>query len=201
MNKPAYYIINAITLYRLIATLVLLLLLVDKQIHTFSWLLSLSFFTDFIDGFLARKYKVTSVLGSRLDSIADDLTVLLAIIGLFMLKPLFIKSNYVVISVMLVLYILQVSLSLRQYGKLSSFHTYLAKIAAILQGVFFILMFFLPQPVSLLFYATALVTIADIIEEIILVIVLPKWQTDVKGVYWILKKRRTMKSTSLKNEI
>ncbi|WP_018616414.1 CDP-alcohol phosphatidyltransferase family protein [Segetibacter koreensis] len=201
MNKPAYYIINAITLYRLIAAPVLLLLLVDKQIHTFSWLLSLSFFTDFIDGFLARRYKVTSVLGSRLDSIADDLTVLLAIIGLFMLKPLFIKSNYVVISVMLVLYILQVSLSLRQYGKLSSFHTYLAKIAAILQGVFFILMFFLPQPVSLLFYTTALVTIADIIEEIILVIVLPKWQTDVKGVYWILKKRRTIKSTSLKNEI
>jgi phosphatidylglycerophosphate synthase len=201
MNKPAYYIINAITLYRLIAAPVLLLMLVDKQVNTFSWLLGLSFFTDLIDGFLARRYKVTSVLGSRLDSIADDLTVLLAIVGLFMLKPLFIKNNYEIIFIMLVLYILQVSLSLRRYGRLSSFHTYLAKIAAILQGVFFILMYFLRQPISLLFYATALVTIADIIEEIILVILLPKWQTDVKGVYWILKKRRTIKSTSLKNEI
>jgi CDP-diacylglycerol--glycerol-3-phosphate 3-phosphatidyltransferase len=30
----------------------------------------------------------------------------------------------------------------------------------------------------------------DLTEEIILVLMLPRWQTDVKGLYWVLKKNQ-----------
>ena len=58
MKKQSYYIINGITLYRVIAAPFLLYLVVTRQEDIFKWLLAFSFFTDAIDGFLARKYKV-----------------------------------------------------------------------------------------------------------------------------------------------
>jgi CDP-diacylglycerol--glycerol-3-phosphate 3-phosphatidyltransferase len=55
--------VNATTLYRLIAAPFLLLLIINHNLEVFRWLLGLSFFTDAIDGYLARKYKVTSAFG------------------------------------------------------------------------------------------------------------------------------------------
>jgi CDP-diacylglycerol--glycerol-3-phosphate 3-phosphatidyltransferase len=75
-------------------------------------------------------------------------------------------------------------MSFIRYGRISSFHTYLAKLAAILQGTFLILIFFLDDWPLTLFHVAAIVTILDLFEEIILVIILPKWESDVKGLYW-----------------
>lgn len=188
MHKPGYYIINGITVYRLLAAPVLVFLVFSGNVDVFKWMLAFSFFTDLIDGFLARKYKVTSIFGSRLDSIADDLTILAAIVGLFVLKKAFIKEELILIGLMFFLFLIQNMLALLKYHKITSFHTYSAKLAAILQGLFLIFIFLLPEPVYILFYAAAAVTIIDLLEEIILVILLPKWQSDVKGLYWVLKK-------------
>lgn len=188
MHRRSYYIINGITIYRLAASLLLLYLVLLKREDIFKWLLGLSFFTDAIDGFLARKYKVVSVAGARIDSIADDLTVLMAVLGVVVLKPEFIRQELNLIIVLLVLYLLQTIMALTRYGKISSFHTYLAKIAALFQGMFFVLLFFLPQWPMLLFYVASAMTILDLVEEIILVLLLPEWKTDVKGLYWIKKK-------------
>ena len=71
---------------------------------------------------------------------------------------------------------------------MTGFHTWLAKTAALLQGVFLLLVFFTDRPSMPLFYAAAIITILQLIEEIILVHLLPQWQTNVKGLYWVLKK-------------
>ena len=97
-HKPAYYVINGITIYRVIAALLLLLILLFKQYDLFKWLLVFSFFTDFIDGFLARKFRVTSIFGTRLDSIGDDLTIVAAIVGLIVIKSLFHKQPMLLIG-------------------------------------------------------------------------------------------------------
>ena len=87
------------------------------------------------------------------------------------------------------LLVLQNIFALIRYRKITSFHTYLAKLAAILQGVFLILSFFLPEPNVYLFYIAAIVTAIELIEETILVTHLPVWKANVKGLYWVLKKR------------
>ncbi len=189
MQKRSYYIITGITLYRVIAAPFLLALVFTKQYDVFKWLLGVSFFTDFIDGYLARKYKVTSVFGSRLDSIGDDLTVIAAIVGLFVFKPEFIKEELIMIIALGVLYVIQTSLSFFRYGKITSFHTYTAKVAAILQGIFLLLVFFTPEPNKILFYIATVATALDLIEEITLVIVFKKWKANVKGLYWVIKDR------------
>ncbi len=190
MHRRSYYVVNAITLYRLIAAPFLLLLIINHNLEVFKWLLGLSFFTDAIDGYLARKQKVTSAFGSKLDSIADDLTVFAAIVGIIVFKPEFLKREIILISVLLTLFMVQMILAFIRYGKTTSFHTYAAKAAAILQGVFLLLFFFLPEPAYVLFYITVIVTMIDLVEEIIIVLTLPYWKTDVRGLYWVLKNRK-----------
>ena len=187
MNKTAYKIINGITLYRLLAAPFLFYLAFTGRIDLFKWLLPVSFFTDLIDGFLARKFKVTSEMGSRLDSIADDLTILASIAALFLFKQEFTKEQAFILTILFSLFVIQILVSLIRYRKTTSFHTYLAKASAILQGSFLILMFLLPYPIYWLFYLASFVTLLELIEEIILVILLPKWQINVRGLYWVLK--------------
>lgn len=188
-HKLSYYVINGITLYRIIAAPFLLILLFSGQYDIFKWLLGVSFFTDLIDGFLARRYKVASILGTRMDSIGDDLTILVAITGLVIVKPDFIIQEIVIFGILFFLFVFQISYSFIRYGKMTNFHTYLAKTAALLQGIFLLLVFFTDEPSKPLFYAAAIVTMLELIEEIILVRLLPEWEANKKGLYWIIKKK------------
>ena len=192
-HKQAWYIINGITLYRIIAAPFLLVLIFTGQYELFKWLLGVSFFTDLIDGFLARKYKVASILGTRLDSIGDDLTVLVGVIALFVKKMDFVKEQKLIFLLLLLLFLAQTIYALIRYGKMTNFHTYLAKTAALLQGIFLLVAFFSDEPNLILFYAAAIITMLELIEEIILVKILPGWETNVKGIYWVLKKKRSIR--------
>ncbi|MBK7605917.1 MAG: CDP-alcohol phosphatidyltransferase family protein [Saprospiraceae bacterium] len=189
MHKKSWYLINGITLYRIFAAPFLLILILNGRLDVFKWLLGLSFFTDLIDGYLARKYQVTSMLGARLDSIGDDLTVLVAMIALLVTQPAFIKQQIVIFIILLALFLIQAIYAFVRYGKFTSFHTYLAKAAALLQGLFFLAFFFLDRPNMVLFYVAALVTMLELIEETILVGMVKEWQTNVHGVWWWLKGR------------
>lgn len=190
MNKRIYYMVNGVTFYRTLAAPLLIFLIIYHQMDWFKWLLAVSFFTDAIDGYLARRFKVTSIAGAKLDSIGDDLTVLSGVIGMIVFKPDFLKQQISLLILLFSLFALQAVLALIKFGKMTSFHTYAAKIAAVLQGGFLILLFFLPNPLYGLFYAAILVTAFELIEEIIIILWLPEWRTNVKGMYWILKAEK-----------
>lgn len=193
-HKQAWYIINGITLYRVIAAPFLLVLLFTGNYELFKWLLALSFFTDLIDGYLARKFNVTSVMGTRLDSIGDDLTVLAALIGLFVINPAFIKAHKAELIILFIVFLAETGFAFYRYGRMTNFHTYLAKLAALLQGVFLLVAIVFDEPNLVLFYAAAGITLIELVEEIIITAVLPDWQTNVKGLYWVLKKKKANKT-------
>lgn len=195
-HKQAWYVINGITLYRIVAAPILLLLVFSGDLEIFKWLLGISFFTDLIDGFLARRFKVASVLGTRLDSIGDDLTVLVGVIALFVTKMEFIKEQKFIFILLLLLFLAQTTYAFIRYERITNFHTWLAKTAALLQGVFLLLAFFTDEPNLVLFYTAALITMLELIEEIILVRLLPNWETNVQGIYWVLKKKEKRKINS-----
>lgn len=189
MGKRVYHLVTGITIYRLVMGPMLLLLIFTHQVLVFKWLLVISYFTDLIDGWLARRYNVTSIMGARLDSLADDLTVVAGITAIIVLKPAFLHQQMVYVIILLILFLTQTVLSLVRYHKMSSFHTWLAKWAALMQGIFLILLFFLPQPPEFVFYITFTLTAINLVEEIILVMLLSEWEANVKGLYWILKRK------------
>lgn len=194
MSTPrvSYYVINGLTMYRLVSAPFLLLLATVGQLMLFKWLLAVSFLTDAIDGPLSRRFKVTSVFGARLDSVADDATVLAATVALWIVHPEFVTREWVWLVVLLALFGIQTVSALVAYKKVTSFHTYFAKAAAVVQALFFLMIFFQIGPVQLVFYIAVCVTGIQLLEEIGLVVVLPEWRTNVKGLYWVLRSKHPL---------
>ena len=76
-------IINIITLSRIVcAILVYLFLYLESQYLIALLLFAIASFSDFLDGYLARKTNSVSELGEILDPIADKLLIVFVLIGL-----------------------------------------------------------------------------------------------------------------------
>ena len=76
-------ILNAITLSRILcAILIYFFLFLESQYLVALLLFGIASFSDFLDGYLARKTNNESVLGEILDPIADKLLIVFVLIGL-----------------------------------------------------------------------------------------------------------------------
>lgn len=195
-HRNSYYIVNGITLYRLIAAPVLILLIIKGNVALFKWLLPFSFFTDMVDGYLARKYQTISKFGAIIDSIADDLTVAAGVIGVLVIAPEFVREQRAWIIVMFAMYLFETFYALYKYKRISGFHTYTAKVGALVQGTYLILFFWISDMPLFFFYLAAGITILDLVEEILLVYFVDSWQTNVRGIYWVLKTKARTSSNS-----
>ena len=167
----------------------LIFLAIYHQFHFFKWLIALSFLTDLFDGYLARRHHAVSIFGARLDSVADDLTILAGMVCVVAFRYEFLNQQIILFLLLLILYLVQLIVALLKYGKPTGFHTYTAKAAAVLQGVFLVLLFFFTQPFYVLFYVAFLFTALDLVEEIVLVFILPQWQADIKGLFWLMRSK------------
>ena len=76
-------ILNVITLSRILcAILIYLILYLENNYSIALFLFFIASFSDFLDGYLARKTNSESVLGEILDPIADKLLIVFVLIGL-----------------------------------------------------------------------------------------------------------------------
>jgi CDP-diacylglycerol--glycerol-3-phosphate 3-phosphatidyltransferase len=167
--------------------LIILLYLGNREV--FIWFLLISYCTDAIDGFIARKLQITSARGSQLDSFGDQITFILGLIGILVFEFDFTQKNYVLILVSFSPYVLQMLIAFIKYGKATAFHTYLAKLSAIVQSVFILWLLFF-EPIYWLFYVMIILGILETIEEITLIFMYDNWVAGVKGIYWALKDKR-----------
>ena len=69
-------LINGLTISRIIIGLPIIIALKNDRNDIFILLLLIGAFTDYFDGYLARKYNHQSVLGARLDPLADKILLL-----------------------------------------------------------------------------------------------------------------------------
>lgn len=191
-SGPAAFWVNVITIYRIVMSPVLVALIVTGSWSVFRWLLLVSFITDMIDGTLARSFRVNSILGARLDSLGDDLTVLVAVAALFVHYPDFIQAQLALILIVLGVFAIQFIAGVLKFRKITSFHTYGAKVAALFQGVFLLSVFFFDEITMWLFYSAMIITLVELVEEIVLVFMLREWQTDVRSIVHVLRRRSSV---------
>lgn len=79
--------VNLLTILRLIGTIILIPILKKYGTYTVAILTLLIYFTDVLDGVLARKWKVSTFFGAIFDCIADKLFNIMNFIVLYLITP------------------------------------------------------------------------------------------------------------------
>jgi CDP-diacylglycerol--glycerol-3-phosphate 3-phosphatidyltransferase len=181
---------NAISAARVAAVPILLALAVAGREFAFTWVLVPALLTDIADGWLARKFDLSSKLGALLDSIADTLLLLVSIVGIWVFHRDVITSHAMLCATVIGLWVLENIVALLRYGRLSSFHTYVSKTAGYLLGIYIGVLFVFGHYPGLLYVAAGW-SIVGSLEEFVLLALLREWRANVRGVWWVLHERRT----------
>lgn len=180
---------NILSLYRLFMTPVIALMIMLEQEFIYAILLVISLNTDVWDGWIARRFKQQTPIGSRLDSLADIGMYVTALGGIIVFKMDEIGLDAWLFYVFVVCYVIVSISPLIKFGKIQSFHLYSIKAAGYLQGIFFILLFFVGY-VPVYFYFMVNISLMAFIENLAIQLLIPEMRSDVKGIYWVLKDLR-----------
>lgn len=178
---------NALSIARIVAAPVLVLLALQGKETAFTWVLVFGLLSDMADGMIARHFHLESQLGSLLDSIGDMLLLFTAAYGIWVFHFEIFDNYRLPIMLAIGFGLAEILLALLRYRRLSSFHTLLSKVSGYALGIFIGVLFvwgFQPW----LFYLAITLSVTSNIEEFILLALLPKWRSDVRGVWWVLRE-------------
>lgn len=126
---------NRITSARLVLSPVLIFFGALQQPNPYLVLLALLLVSDFLDGFLARRLKQQTVLGTQLDTAADVTLCLCVLLGGALIWPQRMSREAALFIIVLVLLAVSGLTSLCKFRKLPSYHTYSAKASTAMLGV------------------------------------------------------------------
>ena len=187
MPEVLRHVPNALSLARLLAAPVLVVLALVHDERAFAVLLIAALATDVLDGWLARRLRLQSEIGAALDSAGDLTTLVAAAIGIACFHPDVWRGHRVAIGLVLGGWALVCALALLRYRRLSSFHTYASKAAGYALG-FFIAALFASGFVPWLFFLAVALSLASTAEELLLLWRLPRWRADVRGLWWVSRR-------------
>lgn len=152
----------------------------DKNV--FFWVYMILFSTDVWDGLVAKIMKNDSSRREMLDTWGDNLYMFAGTVAFYHYETEFFQDHIILILFVYGIYILELVMSIIKFGKPSNFHNYLAKAAAASQFLFIAhLLYF--DPNFLLLLIGFFFSFLDVLDEIIILLKLDKWQTHVKG-FW-----------------
>jgi CDP-diacylglycerol--glycerol-3-phosphate 3-phosphatidyltransferase len=180
---------NALSALRLVLAPVLFWLAWNGQANAFLVTLAVSLFSDLVDGWVARRFDQATALGTLLDSWGDLVTFLSVPICAWWLWPDLIRQESVTVTALVAAYVFPITLGYLKYGRLTSYHTYGAKLSAVVVGSSALLLFLEgpPEPFRI---ATAILVLAEL-EEIAITTILPKWHTNVPSIFHARKLLRS----------
>ncbi|MCA9057425.1 MAG: CDP-alcohol phosphatidyltransferase family protein [Planctomycetaceae bacterium] len=177
MNIP-----NLLRVIRLVGSVILPWLAIERQETAFLWLFSVLLMTDWVDGKLAILLKQQTTFGARLDSVADALMYAALLFGVYWLKWKLVQQEFPWLAAVIASYLLTVTAALWKYRRLPSYHTRAAKTCWFLVGVAALLVFADFHVVSVL-RITATAIVATNLEATAITIVLPEWATNVTSLW------------------
>ena len=144
-------------------------------------------FSDFLDGFLARRLHQQTRLGAQLDTAGDVLLALCGIAGGWLLWPDRVMAEAFFLFLVLGFLGLSGLVCLIKYRHFPTYHAWSAKISTAVAGIGVWLLFAGLTPWV---FRTAIAVLAfSAVEEILITLILPAWQPDVPTVIHALHLR------------
>ena len=174
---------NILTCFRIVLSIILLLFFHQINI-IFLTIFSVAAITDLLDGTLARKYNVCSLLGSILDTLGDVL-LYSNIFKLIIISNLLSPSTYIYLIIIFIISFISPLIAYFKFKKFYFIHSLSSKIAGL--TIFII-------PYSIFFnFSSIYIPIVILLfslssfENIIMQILLNEPDSDAKSIYHIIK--------------
>ncbi len=168
-------------------------LLVAWQGHRAVWLAILvaALLSDFLDGYLARRFELGSARGAQLDSFADLATYFCAPLAVWWLWPEVVAREALWFGAMVAAFVTPLVVGWLRWRRFPSYHTRGAKLNAVLLPVASIVLLLGGPPWP--FRAVVIFLVLIVLEELAITAVLPAWQTNIKSLRHALTIRRAAK--------
>ena len=178
---------NVLSISRIILS-PMIFLIKDYKLVLFSFLIFIGI-TDILDGYISRKYKKQTIIGSWLDSISDFVFYIILVIFAIMFEfDTIVEIKYCVLTI-IGIKILTFIIGIIKYKKLCFLHTIGNKITGIMIFIGFCV--FILSRNTVLINIGLFVSILSSLEELIITIVGNKYEENIKGIWETnkLKKR------------
>ncbi|MCB0429457.1 MAG: CDP-alcohol phosphatidyltransferase family protein [Flavobacteriales bacterium] len=188
-KEPVLTLPNVLSSLRLMAFPVLMYLAFSGMERWFAIVFCSGLVTDILDGWIARTFNMRTSLGAKLDSLADIGMYIAAFTGVYLFKWETLGTHKPMLVLYLILYVGSQAISFIRFGKHPTLHLYSFKIGGYLQGILFFTWF--ASGLYVWYYYVALSWgVLACVEEAVVLIWLPAYRSDVKGLYWLMKEKK-----------
>ena len=184
VDKNIYSIPNLLSLLRLALVPVLVVAACLNEDQLFLLLLGVCLLSDMLDGYFARKLQQVTEFGARLDSWADMATYAMMILGLNLIWPTIFDQQFLYLVAATLSYVLPVVVALVRFSSFPSYHTWGAKLAAVLIAPAFYLLVLYDEQTFFRLVIVFHVLVA--MEEIAITMLLKQPKTNVASILTIL---------------
>lgn len=186
--RHVFTVPNSLSLSRLVLLPGLYFFLWREQLVLFFVSFTVLGSTDFLDGYLARKWNQVSRLGKALDTVADMFFYISVAYFLYYLYPQAILSNRFFLFAAFIVYGLSFLIPLVLYKRAYTLHTIILRSNAVL--VFFMMLLSFMMSTTLLLSLVLIVFIIGFVEEIIIFIRFGPVDQDTTSYFAISLERR-----------
>jgi cardiolipin synthase (CMP-forming) len=188
MGEKIVNVPNALSFYRILVFPYIFYLLLSGNEKMFAIFLSINLLTDFLDGFIARTFNQITLLGARLDSLADYGTYFLAFYGVIVFKRNDLDGNGWIFYIFIAMMVLTQVIHYYRFGTFSSYHLYSFKTTGYFHALLFILWFFVGFYPAYYYFAIGFGILAET-ESIVLTLMLSDTRSNARGLFWIIKEK------------
>ncbi|MBT8127348.1 MAG: CDP-alcohol phosphatidyltransferase family protein [Gammaproteobacteria bacterium] len=184
-NRDIYNLPNFVSFVRILLAPVLFYFAFIQEPVWFLAILMFSGFTDILDGFIARVFNQITETGSRLDSWGDFTIYSTMAICAWILWPELVLQELTSYIVIVISIISPIIAGLVKYRRITSYHTWMVKVAVVVTFVGYILLFagWLDWP----FRVAAVFSAVAATEEIAITLLSQHEHVDVRSVWTVLK--------------
>ncbi len=182
---------NLITSIRFITAPVMLWLAWHGHGRAFMMVLALAFFSDVLDGFIARRLKQTSELGAMLDTWADLSTYLTIGFGSWWLWPEIVHREDTYLYIIVACFLIPAFVTVTKFNNYAGYHTWASKLAAACIGISLFPLFLMD--ISWPFRFSVLVYVYTALEEIAITLTLEKLQCNIPSIWHLRRQRKSGK--------
>jgi len=179
------HIPNTISILRILSVPVLLYSSYYELKAVFIGILFFALISDAIDGYLARKFKVESALGAKLDSWGDMCVYLSIPVCAIWLYPNLVYEVYGYFLFVVAAYTAPIIASLIKFQAIANYHTLSAKMAGVVMSISTVLAFIFGE--LNLFKAAVALQVLVALENILITLKLPDPKSNVRSYYHLQK--------------